>query len=318
VSRLTFGAVSGPRREADKRAASGAHVAGVLPPRGSRERSALDAVVRLVDATYGEQIDRRIQALRRGENEAGFDPFGFDPETARYALSLIVFLHRTYFRSEVFGIENVPDGRCLLISNHSGMVPIDGVLIAASLVLDREPPVLPRAMVEKWTQHLPFVAMFFARVGQILGAPDNARRLLEADHPLLVFPEGVRGISKAFKQRYQLADFGPGFMRLALETKSPIVPIAVIGAEEQYPSLGSLNGVARALGMPALPLIPQLFLGMPLPLPTRYRIYFGEPLNFQGDADDEDAEIEGHVAAVRNTVQNMVLRGLGERRHVFW
>jgi 1-acyl-sn-glycerol-3-phosphate acyltransferase len=305
--------VSGPRREP---AELDQH--GTLPAKGSRERGVLDAIVRLVDASYGEQIDRRIQALRRGENEAGFDPFGFDPDTARYALSLIVFLHRTYFRTEVFGVENVPEGRCLLVSNHSGMLPLDGVLICASLVLDRDPPVLPRAMVEKWTQHLPFVAMLFARIGQILGAPDNARRLLEADHPLLVFPEGVRGIAKAFKQRYQLADFGPGFMRLALETRSPIVPIAVIGAEEQYPSLGNLGGVARALGMPALPLIPQLLLGMPLPLPTRYRIYFGEPLRFEGDPDDDDVEIEAQVASVRNTVQNMVLRGLGERKHVFW
>ena len=150
-----------------------------LPPKGSKERGLLDALVRLVDKSYGEQIDRRVQALRRGENEAGFDPFGFDPDTARYALSLIVFLHRTYFRSEVFGIENVPDGRCLLISNHSGMLPLDGVLICGALVLDREPPVLARAMVEKWTQQLPYVAMLFARIGQILGAPDNARRLLE-------------------------------------------------------------------------------------------------------------------------------------------
>jgi 1-acyl-sn-glycerol-3-phosphate acyltransferase len=292
--------------------------ASTLPARGSRERGLLDAIVRFVEASYGEQINQRIDALRRGENEAGFDPFGFDPDTARYALSLITFLHRSYFRSEVFGIENVPAGRCLLISNHSGMVPIDGVLIAASLVLDRDPPVLPRAMVEKWTQHLPFVAMMFARVGQILGAPDNARRLLEADHPLLVFPEGVRGITKAYAKRYQLAEFGAGFMRLALETGSPIVPIAVIGAEEQYPILANLSGVARALGMPAFPVIPQLLLGVPLPLPTRYRIYFGKPLSFEGDPDDEDAEIEAHVAKVRNTVQNMVLRGLGERKHVFW
>ncbi len=289
-----------------------------MPRKGSKERGVLDAVVRFVEATYGEQISERVQALRRGENEAGFDPFGFDPETARYVLSLVVFLHRSYFRSEVFGLENVPEGRCLLISNHSGMVPLDAVLIAASLILDHNPPVLPRAMVEKWTQQLPFVAMLFARVGQILGAPDNARRLLEADHPLLVFPEGVRGIAKPFKKRYQLSDFGPGFMRLALETKSPIVPIAVIGAEEQYPSLGNLDKLARALGMPAFPLIPQVLLGVPLPLPTRYRIYFGEPMSFEGDADDDDAEIEAQVAAVRSTVQNMVLRGLGERKHVFW
>jgi 1-acyl-sn-glycerol-3-phosphate acyltransferase len=173
-------------------------------------------------------------------------------------------------------------------------------------------------MVEKWAQQLPYVSMLFARVGQVLGSPDNARRLLEAEHPLMVFPEGVRGIVKPFTQRYQLADFGLGFMRLALETKSPIVPIAVIGAEEQYPNFGNASGLARAFGLPMFPLLPQALLGFPLPLPTRYRIYFGEPLHFHGDPDDDDAEIEAQVELVRSTVQNMVKRGVGERKHVFW
>jgi 1-acyl-sn-glycerol-3-phosphate acyltransferase len=289
-----------------------------LPRQGSSERSVLDAMVRFAEATYGDEISARIEAVRSGENEAGFDPFGFDPETARYVLAVVAFLHRTYFRTQVFGLENVPKGRCLLISNHSGMVPIDGILIAASMLLDGNPPRLPRGMVEKWTQQLPYVAMIFARVGQVLGSPDNARRLLEADHPLMVFPEGVRGIVKPYTRRYQLADFGLGFMRLALETKSPIIPIAVIGAEEQYPNFGNAGGLARALGLPIFPLLPQALLGFALPLPTRYRIYFGEPLHFQGDADDDDAEIEGHVELVRDTVQNMVKRGVGERKHVFW
>lgn len=289
-----------------------------LPQRGSRERGVLDAVVRFAERTYGEEISARVQAVRSGENEAGFDPFGFDPETARYVLAVVAFLHRSYFRTEVFGLHNVPPGRCLLISNHSGMVPIDGVMIAASMLLDGDPPRLPRGMVEKWAQQLPYVSMLFARVGQVLGSPDNARRLLEAEHPLMVFPEGVRGIVKPFTRRYQLADFGLGFMRLALETKSPIVPIAVIGAEEQYPNFGNAGGLARAFGLPMFPLLPQALLGFALPLPTRYRIYFGEPLHFDGDADDDDAEIEAHVELVRNTVQSMVKRGVGERKHVFW
>jgi len=289
-----------------------------LPRKGTKERTVLDAIVKLVETMYGDQLDERIQAVRRGENEAGFDPFGFDPETARYVLCVVTFLHRTYFRTEVFGLENIPNGRALLISNHSGHLPVDGMMIAASMVLDRNPPVLPRSMVEKWTQQLPFVSMLFARVGQVLGSPDNARRLLEAEHPLLVFPEGVRGISKAYSERYKLAEFGLGFMRLALETSSPIVPVAVIGAEEQYPSFGNLKGVARALGIPVFPLIPQMLMGVPLPLPTRYRIYFGEPMHFEGDADDDDLQIETHVEYVRSTIQSMVLRGLGKRKHVFW
>jgi 1-acyl-sn-glycerol-3-phosphate acyltransferase len=289
-----------------------------LPPPGSRERGVLDLLVRLVEHTYGEEIDRRVRALNTQTNEAGFDPFGFDPEVARYVLALVTFFHRTYFRTEVSGIANVPEGRALFVANHSGHIPIDGILIAAALVMDRDPPVLARAMVEKWAQRLPFVSVLFTRVGQVLGSPDNARRLLEADHPLLVFPEGIRGISKHFRDRYRLADFGPGFMRLALETRAPIVPVAVIGGEEQYPAIGNFKALAKLLGMPVFPVIPQVLLGMPVPLPTKYRLQFGEPLRFEGDPDEDDAEIQARVESVREAIQSMLAQGLAARRHVFW
>jgi 1-acyl-sn-glycerol-3-phosphate acyltransferase len=166
---------------------------------------------------------------------------------------------------------------------------------------------------------LPFVSTFFARVGQVVGVPENARRLLELGEALLVFPEGARGISKSFSERYKLTDFGLGFMRLALETRTPIVPVAVIGAEEQYVSLGSLDRVARALRMPSFPILPQLLVpGGQLPLPTRYRLYFGEPMHFEGDADDDDGVIEEKVLRVKTTIQSMLNRGLRERKSIFW
>src|SRR5439155_4623730 len=140
-----------------------------------------------------------------------------------------------------------------------------------------------RSMVEKWTATLPFISELFARCGQIVGVPENCVRLLEMDEPVLVFPEGVRGISKTFDQRYKLTDFGLGFMRMALQTRAPIVPVAVVGAEEQYISVADLRRVARLLGIPALPVLPQLLLpGGFLPLPTKYRVYFGAPLEFEG------------------------------------
>src|SRR6185436_18428359 len=111
------------------------------------------------------------------------------------ALASVAFLHRKYFRTEVFGAENVPNGRVLIIANHSGQVPIDGAIIGATLFMDVEPPRFMRAMVEKWSQTLPFVSTLFPRVGQVVGVPENARRLLERDEALLVFPEGSRGIS---------------------------------------------------------------------------------------------------------------------------
>lgn len=289
-----------------------------LPRPGSVERRALDGLVGMVERLYGEDISARIRALNIHGNEAGFDPFGWDPDVSRYALALTVFLHRTYFRSEVFGIDRAPVGRALYVANHSGHIPIDGVLIATSLIMDRDPPILVRAMVEKWAQRLPFVSVFFTRVGQVLGSPDNARRLLEAEHPLLVFPEGIRGISKPYKERYKLANFGAGFMRLALETKTPIVPVAVIGGEEQYPAIGNIRGLAKLFGMPAFPIIPQVLLGVPLPLPTRYRLHFGEPMYFEGDPDEDDADIEARVECVRESIQTMIGRGLSARQHIFW
>lgn len=289
-----------------------------LPPPGTRERGVLDVLVGLVERTYGEEIAARVNALNTQTNEAGFDPFGFDPEVTRYAVALVTFFHRSYFRTEVRGVEQVPAGRAVLVANHSGHVPIDGVLIAISLVMDRDPPILARAMVEKWAQRLPFVSVLFTRVGQVLGAPDNARRLLEADHPLLVFPEGIRGISKHFRDRYKLAEFGLGFMRLALETRAPIVPIGVVGGEEQYPAVGNFKALAKLLGMPVFPVIPQVLLGMPVPLPTKYRIYFGEPLTFEGDPDEDDGDIRARVEVVREAVQGLLAQGLAARKHVFW
>lgn len=279
-----------------------------------RTRVRMDA---LVDKALGDDAAARLRAVKKAEGGT-VDPFGLDPAVARYAVVVARWLYRSWFRAEVFGIENVPDGRVLLISNHSGQVPLDAMAIACSLLLDRTPPRFVRSMVEKWTATLPFVSEFFPRVGQIVGVPENCLRLLEMDEPILVFPEGSKGISKTFAHRYRLTDFGSGFMRLALQTRTPIVPVAVIGAEEQYISVSDMKPLAKLLGMPALPLMPQLLVpGGFMPLPTRYRIYFGEPMTFQGDADDEDAVIEEKVALVKGTVQSMINRGLKERRSIF-
>ena len=274
---------------------------------------------RLVDRMIDDDTRDRFSRVPMTIAESGVDPFGLDPNWIRATIPVVEFLHRKYFRTEVFVQENIPPGRMLLISNHSGQVPIDGALIAASLFLDLEPPRFCRAMVEKWSQSLPFVSMLFPRIGQVVGVPENAKRLLEQGEPLLVFPEGVRGISKSFEKRYQLEEFGLGFMRLAMETESPIVPVAVIGGEEQYISVGHAEKLAKLLHFPTLPILPQLLLpGGFLPLPTRYRIYFGKPMEFSGDHDDDDAVVGEKVAVVKNVVQSMVNKGLKARARVFW
>jgi 1-acyl-sn-glycerol-3-phosphate acyltransferase len=297
-----------------------------LPPWAARSavaRALASVVDRAVDRSLtrmlGEEFDQRLARVPLNLGQSGVDPFGLDPQWTKYALAAASYLHRRYFRTEVFGTRSIPSGRVLLVSNHSGQVPIDGALIGAAMFMDAEPPRFIRAMVEKWSQTLPFVSLLFSRVGQVVGVPENAKRLLEQDEALLVFPEGARGISKTFDKRYQLMPFGLGFMRLAIETHTPIVPVAVIGAEEQYVSLANIEPLARILRMPAFPVIPQILLpGGALPLPTRYRIYFGEPMTFAGDADDDDAIIEEKVWLVQKTVQSMVNRGLRDRKHVFW
>ncbi len=278
-------------------------------------RTADDAAIRLV----GPDFDDRVRRLRERYAGSGGDPFGLDPDTAKYAILVCAFFHRMWFRTEVHGLENVPQGRVLLIANHSGQVPLDGAIIGTAMFLDAEPPRMIRAMVEKWAQTLPFVSTFFNRVGQVVGVPENARRLLESGEVLLVFPEGTRGISKPFNRRYQLEEFGLGFMRLAIETRAPIVPVAVIGAEEQYINVGNLRWAARALGMPVFPVMPQLFVpGGQMPLPAKYRLYFGEPMRFEGDPDDDDAVVEEKVWVVKQTIQSMLNRGLKERKGIFF
>lgn len=267
----------------------------------------------------GPDFEDRLRRAPMSLAEGGVDPFGLDPAWAKYAIGVAAFFYRMYFRAEVFGIDRVPHGRVLLVSNHSGQLPWDGMMIGASMFLDAEPPRLIRSMVEKWSQTLPFVSTLFSRVGQVVGVPENARRLLEQGEVLLVFPEGSKGISKPFADRYRLIDFGLGFMRLALETGTPIVPVAVVGAEEQYVSFGNLERFGKTFGMPSFPLIPQWLLpGGQMPLPTKYRIYYGEPMVFDGDPDDDDAVIEEKVEEVRGKVQSMLNRGIKERKGIFW
>ncbi|KAK4044926.1 hypothetical protein OUZ56_032332 [Daphnia magna] len=271
----------------------------------------LDAIDDFVSARMGEEFNARLDRVPTTFGEGSTDPFGLDREWVKYAIASVAVLHRHYFRTEVFGAENVPKGRVLLIANHSGQIPIDGALIGASMFMDVEPPRFCRAMVEKFTQTL--------LVGQVVGVPENARTLLRREEALLVFPEGVKGISKPFDRRYRLADFGLGFMRLAMETDTPIVPVAVVGGEEQYISVKNMDGLAKFLRVPSLPLLPQLLLpGGALPLPTKYRIWFGEPMTFQGDPDDDDAVIAEKVETVRATIQTMVNRGVRERKSIFF
>lgn len=267
-----------------------------------------------------EIVDRLAKAPVQ-LNEYGYDPFGFNPEAAARSLVLPLLLYRYWFRVEPHDIERVPAGRVLLIANHAGQMPYDGVMLSMAMLMEAEPPRVVRAMGEYFIWRMPFLSVLAARGGTMSGTPENCVTLLEREACVMAFPEGARGINKPFSQRYRLGRFGLGFLRLALETDTPIVPVGIVGSEEQQPGLANFQGAARALGLPSLPITATFPLlgpaGLLVALPVKYRIYFGEPLRFEGHPSDEDAVMQERVEVVRHAIGDLCARGLRERRGVF-
>ena len=256
----------------------------------------------------------KINDIELELNCKGYDSFGLNKDFLAKMISVVEPFYKYYFRVETYGMENIPkEGRVLLISNHSGQIPIDGAMIGLSLFLDLKTPRFVRSMVERWVPELPFISTIFNKAGQILGTRENAKKLLEDENTLLVFPEGVRGINKPFVDRYKLADFGTGFLRLAMQTNTPIIPVAVIGAEEQIPVIANFKKLGAKLGLPALP-IPAI----PAILPSKYRIYYGKPFNFIETENTTNEDILSYVNLVKDRVQEMINTGLNERKHIFW
>jgi 1-acyl-sn-glycerol-3-phosphate acyltransferase len=262
------------------------------------------ALIRRVDETPRHHI-----------NEFGTDPFGYDPELIKLILPVARWFYDVYFRCEAHGLNRIPEGRVMLIANHSGQLPFDAMMLGTSLLLEAPKPRLVRGMVERWSTDLPFISTLFNRAGQLVGSPAIGKRILEMNEALMVFPEGAKGISKLYKDRYKLETFGHGFMRLALATNTPIIPIALVGAEEQAPAVADIKPLAKLLGFPAFPLIaPQI---IPLPLPVKYYIHFGEPMNFGGDGTEDDEVVSQYVNEVKETIQHMLHVGLEKRPSIF-
>ena len=175
-------------------------------------------------------------------------------------------------------------------------------------------------MAERWFPTLPWVNIAFSRSGVVVGDPINCKNLLEAENAILVFPEGAKGSGKIFQQRYQLRDFGRGFMRLALQTNTPIVPVGVVGGEESIISIANIKPLARMLGMPYVPVSPWLPVLGPLaylPMPVRFHVRFGKPLSFGGPFDDEDGEIDRKVRVVMDAVDGLITEGRANRKGWF-
>ena len=268
------------------------------------------------------EIDKRNARLpSRMINEFGYDPWGYSPTWAKPVTLLAGIFYKYYFRVETTGVDNLPPGRMIVTGNHAGNTfAWDGVLTSMAALLEGNPPRALRGMGEFFLPTIPYFNTFMHRMGSVVGRPENARRMLELDEALIVFPEGHRGFVKTWAKRYQLQRFGLGFMRLALETDSPIVPVAIVGSEEQSPGIATSKVLARLVDSPAFPLtitFPWLGpLGM-IPLPVKFHIRFGEPMHFRGDPDADDEKIEAKVAQVKKAISQMLKDLLKKRRSVW-
>ncbi len=271
--------------------------------------------------TLGDELDERLGKSPIPLNDYGYDAYGFHAASARRLLLPSALLYRYWFRVETHGIENVPDGGMLLIANHSGQFGYDGMMLAMAMLLAAEPPRLARGMAEFLFARTPWVGTQLVRSGSLIGTPENCIAMLEAGECVMVFPEGARGANKPYRKRYQLQTFGTGFMRLALETGCPIVPVGIVGAEEQQPGFANLEDVGRRFDLPSFPItISQPWfglLGSAFALPVKYHIHFGEPLSFEGDPWDRDVLVNQKIEAVRDSIRGLLARGLEERAGIF-
>ena len=259
-----------------------------------------------------KEVRNRIDRLELPFNLLGVDPYGISKWHLRYGMTALAAAYRWYFSVETRGIEHVPPrGRAMLVGNHSGGVAIDGAMVLASCLLEMDPPRLAQGMAEKFLNRLPFMSLWMARTGQFTGLPEHAERLLQEDRLLMVFPEGARGTAKLFKERNSLVDFGSGFVRLALKTKSPIIPFAVLGGGEAFPTVVNAYKLGQLLGVPYVPIVAY---GLPLPIPAKIQIEYGPPLVFSGTGNEDDEIVFGYVDKVKEAIAGMLAAGAKRRR----
>ncbi len=255
------------------------------------------------------------------------DDFGLDPTYEARYLPLLDFLYKYYFRVEAQGTANIPEqGRCLLVSNHSGgPLPYDGLMLRTTVRREHPSARELRWLAEDFIYYLPFAGAMMNRLGAVRACQENAERLLAGGKLLAVFPEGAKGIGKLYKDRYKLQRFGRGgFVRLALRTQTPIVPSAIVGAEEANPMLYRIEYMTKTLGIPYLPITPTFPalgpLGL-LPAPTKWKVAFGEPIHFDGygpEAADDEILVGRLAERVRATIQGMLESTLATRRSIWF
>jgi len=271
-------------------------------------------------------LGRLQRALYFAWHSEQTDEYGADPRFAEALEPLVEFLYAVWWRVETTGVENLPSrGPGLVVANHSGVLPYDGMMVQLAIRHEHPARRLCRMLALDMFALLPGLAPILAKSGSVRASPENAERLLRAGELLGVFPEGVKGVGKMFRERYQLARFGRGgFVRVALRTGTPLIPCAVVGAEEIHPVVARADWLGRPFGLPYFPLTPTFpWLG-PLglvPLPTKWSIDFGEPIDLSehGPAGAEDPILVNRIAEeVRATLQRMVDGRLARRRSIWF
>jgi 1-acyl-sn-glycerol-3-phosphate acyltransferase len=270
-------------------------------------------------------LQHNVDLVRRHtRGEFDTDPWGLDWELVDLVHPFFNFLYKTYFRVEITGIDNIPiEGRALLVANHSGQLPWDGMMVGTAVFNEHPAGRLPRGLYAALLPGIPWVSTMLVRLGQTLATVENGTRLLEQDQLVMVFPEGYKGTAKPFKDRYQLARFGRGgFAKMAFNTRAPIIPVSVVGSEETYISLAKLPTFSEITGIPYLPItlrFPWLGLLGIVPLPTKWYIDFGEPIQVDGyGAAGNMVQVSQLTDHVRNRVQEMIHSRLAQRRSIFF
>jgi 1-acyl-sn-glycerol-3-phosphate acyltransferase len=281
----------------------------------SVEAIALESAAELAGSDYYVQKWGRKGLRSRAEE---VDEFGLDRSFEARLRPVLDFMYQRYFRIQTEGIENVPsEGRAVVVGNHSGSIPIDGLMLRTALRTDHPASRDLRWLAEDFLFYLPFAGVYMNRAGAVRACQENAERLLSRDSLIAVFPEGVQGIRKLFRDRYRLQRFGRGgYIRLCLRTRAPLIPCAIIGGEEASPLLYRFDTLADLLHIPYLPVTPTL-----LPAPTKWRIKFGEPIafdNYGPEAADDDLLVGRLSDRVRSTIQSMLETGLKKRRSVWF
>ena len=277
---------------------------------------------RMAGLALDRTIEERINLVSHVLGAHPYDQLGFSPRVTRRALAVFLLLYKYYFRVESSGHQVIPekDG-AILVANHGGLLPFDAAMSAVDLLLHANPPRLARAIVDRWAGGLPFVNVFYSRVGQVIGTRENFRHLLRNGQLVLTFPEGMDGIRKKAADRYVLQKFRVGFIEESLRHRVPIIPVGIVGSDDQTPILWNVKPLAKLLGLPVFPITPTFPLLGPLgllPYPVKYEISYGEPFHFYEEFPPEVARdphaVRYMAEQVRRRIQEIVDRGVMARR----